>query len=209
MNEINTALIALSGVLVGAYVNNFAAEDFRRFRDSQALAGALAGELASIQVTLPDLLSALNNMKAKVRANERLDLHEFPQPSSPIFEANTQRVGLLDPGLAREVAFVYERVRAFRVLFHHLSKYHVDMQSEGRESLIRGCIQLVDGGEEKIDSLVKRLDIHTEKQWRLPKIVRWGIALAILLGAVSVGFFFVPALHVFAPPSLMKILGQI
>lgn len=198
MSEINTALIALSGVLAGAYVNNFAAEDFRRFRDSQALAGALAGELASIQVALHDLLSALKNMKAKVQAGERLDLHEFQQPSSPIFEANAQRVGLLDPVLAREVAFVYERVRAFRALFHHLSKHHVDMQDEGRESLIRGCIQFVDGGEEKIDALVKRLDAHTKKPWRLPKMVRWGITVAILFGAVSVGFFFMPELHVCA-----------
>lgn len=46
MSEVNTALVAVLGVLGGAYISNFAAEDFRRFRDSQALAGALAGELA-------------------------------------------------------------------------------------------------------------------------------------------------------------------
>jgi hypothetical protein len=83
------------------------------------------------------------------------------------------------------------------------------MHNEGRESLVRGYIQFVDGGEGRIDALVKNLDAHTKKGWRLPKLVRWGIVLAILFGAVSVGFLFVPALHTWAPPSLMKFLGQI
>ncbi|KLU20356.1 hypothetical protein EOS_41575 [Caballeronia mineralivorans PML1(12)] len=47
MADFTTALVAFVGVLAGGYVNNFLAEDFRRFRDSQALAGSFAGELES------------------------------------------------------------------------------------------------------------------------------------------------------------------
>jgi len=47
MADFTTALVAFVGVLAGGYVNNFLAEDYRRFRDAQGLAGALAGELAS------------------------------------------------------------------------------------------------------------------------------------------------------------------
>lgn len=45
MADLNIALIGLLGVMAGCYLNNFLAEDYRRFRDGQALAGALAGEL--------------------------------------------------------------------------------------------------------------------------------------------------------------------
>lgn len=40
------ALIGVGGTLVGGFIANFCAEDYRRHRDSVALAGALAGELA-------------------------------------------------------------------------------------------------------------------------------------------------------------------
>lgn len=89
-------------------------------------------------------------MKAQVQASEPLDLQEFPQSSSPIFEANTGKIGLLFAVLAKEVAFVYERIRAFRVLFHHLSKYHRDMKDESRLALVHSCIQLVDNGNERL-----------------------------------------------------------
>lgn len=208
MNEINTALIAVLGVLGGAYINNFAAEDFRRFRDSQALAGALAGELASIRVSFPDLLTALNNMRAQVQAREPLDLQEFPQASSPIFEANAGKIGLLSAVLAREVAFVYERVQAFRVLFHHLSKHHKDMKDEQRIALVQSCIQLVDGGKEKIEALVDSLDDHTHKAWNPPKLARLGIWVVIgvvVMGAVRVSISIVPAFYTWVYPWIARV----
>jgi len=192
MHDINTALIALLGVLCGAYINNFAAEDFRRFRDGQALAGALAGELASIQASLPDLLTALKRMSERARDRECLDLQEMPQSASPIFEANAQKIGLLVPEVAREVAFVYERVRAFRSLFHYLSKYHGDMQFERRKSIIQGIVQMVDGGEERIDALVKSLDEHAKKKWVLPIIVRRSLWGAMVVAIVWAGFSVLP-----------------
>jgi hypothetical protein len=56
MADLNAALLAFAGVLVGGYFNNFLAEDYRRFRDSQALAGALAGEIESHAARLGCLL---------------------------------------------------------------------------------------------------------------------------------------------------------
>lgn len=208
MNEINTALIAVLGVLGGAYINNFAAEDFRRFRDSQALAGALAGELASIGVSLPDLLAALNNMKAQVKALEPLGLHEFPQAPSPIFEANAGKIGLLSAVLAREVAFVYERIRAFRALFHHLSKHHGDMKDERRVALVQSCIQLVGDGKERIKALVDSLDDHTHKAWNPPTLARLGIWVVIgvvVTGAVRVGISIVPAFYAWVYPWIARV----
>jgi hypothetical protein len=41
MADVSAAVIGFAGVLAGGYFNNFFAEDYKRFRDSQALAGAL------------------------------------------------------------------------------------------------------------------------------------------------------------------------
>lgn len=53
MAEINVAFVGLLGVMTGGYFNNFLAEDYKRFRDGQALAGALAGELGSHVEAIP------------------------------------------------------------------------------------------------------------------------------------------------------------
>ncbi|KVD85166.1 hypothetical protein WS62_19720 [Burkholderia sp. ABCPW 14] len=76
MAELNAALVGFLGVLVGGYGSNFLAEDYRRFRDSRALAGALAGELESHGEAVPILKDGLERMGNKVLAGEKLDLPE-------------------------------------------------------------------------------------------------------------------------------------
>ncbi|QJQ02335.1 hypothetical protein C798_19460 [Herbaspirillum rubrisubalbicans Os34] len=41
------AIISVGGVLIGAYVTNFVAEDYRKFRQNIIIAAGLAGELES------------------------------------------------------------------------------------------------------------------------------------------------------------------
>lgn len=47
MADLIAALLAFVAVLAGGYLNEFLAEDFRRFRDRQATVGAFARELES------------------------------------------------------------------------------------------------------------------------------------------------------------------
>ena len=69
MADINAAIIGFAGVLAGGYFNNFFAEDYKRFRDSQALAGALAGELQSHAEAVPLIKSGLSAMLATVKSD--------------------------------------------------------------------------------------------------------------------------------------------
>ncbi|MEX4005167.1 hypothetical protein AB4Y38_40755 [Paraburkholderia sp. EG285A] len=78
MSDTNAALIAFVGVLAGGYLNNFLAEDFRRFRDGQALAGALAGELKSHATAIPILQSTLQSTADAIR---KPDVGGFVKPT--------------------------------------------------------------------------------------------------------------------------------
>lgn len=44
---------------------------------------------------------------------------EVPEPASPVFEANVEKIGLLGPELAKVVAFVYENIRAILARYPH------------------------------------------------------------------------------------------
>lgn len=114
MADEHAALIALIGVLAGGYVNNFLAEDYCRFRDGTALAGALAGELGSHMQAFPLLRTMLTTLKTAFEQGERPPLRRFDPPNDPIYEANVGKIGLLGGKLAEEVAFAYQQICAFR-----------------------------------------------------------------------------------------------
>ncbi|KAA0089603.1 hypothetical protein CIW54_06150 [Paraburkholderia sp. T12-10] len=95
MASFNTALVGLLGVMAGGYFNNFIGEDYRRFLDGKALAGALAGELESHAAPLPRIKDSLEKMEEKTRNGEKLDLPEWSILPSPIFDQNAAKIGLL------------------------------------------------------------------------------------------------------------------
>ncbi|KGX70135.1 hypothetical protein Y026_953 [Burkholderia pseudomallei TSV28] len=166
MAELNAALVGFLGVLVGGYGSNFLAEDYRRFRDSRALAGALAGELESHGEAVPILKDGLERMGNKVLAGEKLDLPEWPIPPSPLFDENASKIGLLGPELARDVAYVYEHLRAFRQNFHQLTKHHTEMPPEWTHSNIMGCLAILTRMEPRGRQLIVNLKNHADVQYR-------------------------------------------
>lgn len=151
------ALSGIVGVLVTGYFNNFLGEDFKRFRDAKALAGGLAGELESHLEALPALKAGLNRMWEATLDGQSLSIPEWPMPSSPVFEANTSKIGLLGPELAREIAYGYESLRAFRLNFHQLTKHHQAMPSEWASSTVNGCLAILTRAEPRGDRLVVNL----------------------------------------------------
>ncbi|BCG02623.1 hypothetical protein PPGU19_071910 (plasmid) [Paraburkholderia sp. PGU19] len=122
MADVSATVIGFAGVLAGGYFNNFFAEDYKRFRDSQALAGALAGELKSHGEAIPLLKNMLTLLHGRAKTGGELSLREMPAPGSPIFEANAESIGKLGPELANGVAYVYEQIRAFRVVMSMLAR---------------------------------------------------------------------------------------
>uniref|UniRef100_C6BL20 Uncharacterized protein n=2 Tax=Ralstonia pickettii TaxID=329 RepID=C6BL20_RALP1 len=182
MADLNAALIAFAGVLVGGYFNNFMGEDFRRFRDSQALAGALAGELESHASAIPTIKGGLETMRKGVEAGAQLRMNEWPQPNSPVFEANVEKIGLLGPELAKDTAFVYEQIRAFRAALHMLSKHHTDRDQDWRVAMIRSCNTCITIAEDKAAPLVESLKCHAAASYlkRSSTIKQCGIGLLLL-----------------------------
>ncbi|TDN69078.1 hypothetical protein [Paraburkholderia sp. BL10I2N1] len=153
MAELNAALLAFVGVLVGGYFNNFMAEDYRRFRDSQALAGALVGELQAHVDSLPHMKNQLKNAKANLDVGGGMETPEWTAPMSPIFDANAAKIGLLRPNDAKGVAHAYEQIRAFRETLHMLSKHHGGMSANWRVDVVNLAIAEI----EKVETIVTPL----------------------------------------------------
>jgi hypothetical protein len=166
MSDLNAALIAFAGVLAGGYANNFVGEDYKRFRESQALAAALAGELESHGEAVPRLLDGLERMGDKVLAGGDLDLPEWPMPASPMFDQNAAKIGLLGPALAKEVAYVYEHLRAFRLNFHQLSKHHTAMPPDWRSANIAGCLAILTRVTPRGNQLIVDLKAYADLHYR-------------------------------------------
>ncbi|WP_336817166.1 hypothetical protein [Burkholderia gladioli] len=188
MADLNAALVGFLGVLVGSYGSNFLAEDYRRFRDGRALAGALAGELESHGEPVPRLKAGLEVMGDKVLAGEKLNLPEWPMPTSPVFEENAAKIGLLGPELARDVAYVYEHLRAFRMNFHQLTKHHTEMSAEWTHETIIGCLAILSRVEPRGAKLISGLKNYSAMQyWSLPETrsqFKWGAVGVLALLAL-------------------------
>jgi hypothetical protein len=186
MADLNAALLAFVGVLVGGYFNNFLAEDYRRFRDSQAIAGALAGELESHAEAIPLLKNILTALHGRAQTGAELSMRETPEPGSPVFEANVEKIGMLGPDLAKGVAFVYENIRAFRNVMLMLAKHHKEELPEWRTTLIANAYDRIKSAEDRGIPLVENLKRHAAAPyWRRPATLK-PCGIGLLLVAVLV-----------------------
>jgi hypothetical protein len=166
MSDTSTVVVAVATVVIGTYLKDFVAEDFRRFRDSQALAGALAGELQSHQTALPHLRRALEDMLPTAAEDIPLPLYEIEKPTSPIYEANLGRLGLLGSEIARQVAAVYEQIAGFRAGFVLLCKHHETMPKGQRVARIGGCLAGLQRAETVGEGLIDALNTLANARYR-------------------------------------------
>lgn len=191
MENVAPALIAFTSAILVGFGGHFAAEDYRRFRDSTAIAAAMAGELGSILLSLPGLHTVLTSMKGRLDELQPISLPEVPDQSSPIFEANAEKVGLLGVDFAKRVAFTYDQIRAFRTSFQLLSKHHNTMGPSWSSLLTERCLDLVESNQSEANTLVDNLTNHS-KIWYVK--ARWVqttvltgitlICLSSLIGAI-------------------------
>lgn len=172
MTDYSVALVGFVGVIVGGYLKDFVAEDFRRFRDSQALAGALSGELQSHASAMPILLLRLNSMLTIADEDRALGLPEMEKPTSPIFEANVARIGLLGPKIAGEVAAVYEQINGFRTGFVMLAKHDKTFTKEQRRNVITDCLARLETAHAGSKGLLEALNERAHARY-------WGNLLAL------------------------------
>jgi hypothetical protein len=172
MADANAALIAFLGVLAGGYVNNFLAEDYRRFRDGTALAGALAGELASHMLAFPFLKAMLTAQISAIRNGQSPAFRHFDPPNDPIYESGVSKLGLVGSGLAEDVAFAYQQIRAFRLNYALVLSQHEAMGNPEIIARLEGCLATIVRGEERANKLLADLRtlagqryLETRSQW--------------------------------------------
>jgi hypothetical protein len=160
------ALIGFGGSLTVSFLANFCAEDYRRHRDSLALAGALAGELASYKDAWPQLRTALQKMHENTSAGNKISFPKIAKPVDRIFDANVARIGLLGPALAEELAYVYNQVNAFRELLKTLID-EPDIGADQQSARVASCIATLDRTVARAELLPENLRKLTKK-WYVP-----------------------------------------
>lgn len=183
MADINAAVTGLLGVMAGGFFNNFLAEDYKRFRDGQALAGAIAGELESHGEPIKNIKERLEAMRLHLAAGNALTTPEWPIPPSPLFDQNAGKIGLLGASSAKDVAYVYENIRAFRHNYNMLTKNHSDMPLEWCSAIVIGCAAAITRAETRglplIETLKRQAD---ESYWDRPQTrtqLKWGAGIIV------------------------------
>jgi hypothetical protein len=160
------ALIGFSGSVLVSFIANFCAEDYRRHRDSHALAGALAGELSSYKDAWPELRAGLEAMLVHARSGVQLVVPKIPKPVDRVFEANVARLGLLEPALSEEIAYVYNQINAFRELFRTLIE-DSELSADQQAARIHACITTLDRAATRAETLPQNLRTLS-KSWYVP-----------------------------------------
>jgi hypothetical protein len=176
MDNITPAVIAVSGVLIVGYITNFAAEDFRRFRDGAALAAALAGELGSHATAFPKIREILER---QITSLDRSVIRNFDPPNDPIFDNGVGKLGLVGHAMAEEIAFVYQQIRAFRLAYSVISKSSKEMDDSELRSRHEGCLHAIHRAEERGKPLIINLKRRANKKILAAK--GWVLSSAVLL----------------------------
>jgi hypothetical protein len=142
---------------------------------------------------MPMLKNGLETMLSDCLSEDGLKLPEWPIPPSPLFDQNASKIGLLDAQTARDVAYVYENLRAFRQNFHMLSKHHRDMPKDWSHAMIVGCLAAISRAETRGMPLIESLKRQTtESYWNRPQT-----RIQLKYGAVTI----------FAFLGVLKVLG--
>lgn len=128
-NAINSAYIGLTATIIGAVIGSFLNEMYKRHRDARATAAALAGELASYKQAFSALDQSLAVLIDRAEKGEPLNIPEQRPPVDITYEAHVDKVGLLGPKLAEEVALVYGQIRGFRSAFFPITGSGQKMES--------------------------------------------------------------------------------
>lgn len=158
------ALIAGIVALAVALISNFGSESFKRHRDASALAGGLAGELASHTAAFTLIESRWGLLRRHaIETRERLVLPQFPIPTNPVYDSCVGRLGALGPKLAEDVAFVYSNIQTFRQMmaFVAASETSVDQQIGG----IFAALEALDRAKERAPALLQGLRRLAAAEW--------------------------------------------
>jgi hypothetical protein len=105
----------LLGTAVGALINNFGGEHYKRYRDRRALAFGLAGEVgANMHAITDEVLGQFEMIADQARAGKDVPFPPFPTRTDPFFERAIEKIGLLEGDIPQRLALFYGHVQGAR-----------------------------------------------------------------------------------------------
>ncbi|MDN4590966.1 hypothetical protein DBA29_21015 [Xenophilus aerolatus] len=162
MSSAVSAVIAASVTLITAFVTQFLAERYRRFKDGAALAAGTAGELASYSDAVPLLGVSLRTAQEQVALGNMssLNFRDFEKPQDRYFPKVVDKLGLLGPQLCEWIIYVYANLDAFRSALVLIHSKHSEMTADELQARIVLCVDAMgrafSAGEELIEALRAR-----------------------------------------------------
>lgn len=137
------AIITSAVALLGIYLTQFLAENYRRFKDGSAIAAGLLGELRSYKADHEDLEVGINQWisAARTHGKDVLPMRQMPKHSDPFFDSCVSKIGLIGGDLVTDTIFVYYRVRAAKDMLAIVSENFDEL---GEAEFILYCESILD-----------------------------------------------------------------
>lgn len=174
----DTLLAAVIGGLVAltvALLTQFVAEAYKRHRDGNAVAAAIAGELSSYAPAWPLLKVQADAWIDAIRAGRRGELifRPFERPTDLIIGEMVSKLGLLGVEQIEKIALVYGNIRAFRNVLEVILRDHSGMTDEELVSRCQACIAALDRARREGLPLVLELRARARKPflWSVPSVI--------------------------------------
>ena len=166
MSSVSGPLLAIGGVIVGAVLNNFFGEDYRRHKDSTALAAALAGELKGHIIGARGLADHLRHIAALLDPladpDTKLVFRKSEMPNDPIFAANAGKIGILGRHLAHEAALAYQMIAAYRHVHKVVMDAWDEMTTDEKFTRVTTLLDLIDSNVERGEKTIQGLEHYSE-----------------------------------------------
>jgi len=168
------SFIAFVGVLVAAFLTAIVAEDYRRFRDGSSLAAALAGEMQSYLEAFDMIVPLMTQMHAGFEAGQQSYMPPFKPPGDPVYDAGVERLGLLGPSLARDLAYTYQNLKAFRESFATITEHYANFNKGQMLASLDGSSTALHRAKTRGEQLIPLLNERAGAEYKLP-VVRFVI----------------------------------
>ena len=142
----------------GVLETNKRKEDYLRHHEGSAVAAALHGELSSHGEALPAIRANMLTLLSIAESGNPISLRALPTDQSldPIFDAHVGKLGLLDPHIVMDVAFVYEQLRAFRFAMNMIASVS-EIPAQKAVVPLRNILQTLDRVEARGRLLLEKL----------------------------------------------------
>jgi hypothetical protein len=165
-----TAVLALIGTIIAAFFGSLIAEDYRRFRDGQGIAAAIGGEISGYVEGGELIQQNLAQLKVLANSGHQLPFTRFDPPKDVLYEALADRLGLLGPDLARDAAYVYQRIYGFRVGYMILTRDHEKLSQEAIVHTLTACENALLAVKQRAQPLLVALAKRASEDYKLPRL---------------------------------------